>query len=375
MARRETRLRVDSEGRVEVVDPGFDSLALLRELEPGFKVRRSALPSFTSPRFLAARSTGCGIALRRLGLEGEATLWEAHAAVILKSGESATVRRRGEGEASLLALKIELARRVLSMCRLCAHRCHVNRLGSEVGVCRLGSSATVAEHFVHVAEEAPLNPSLVLNLYGCGLRCRFCQQFALLDTASAVGDKLDAQLWAALETGGARSLSFVGGNPDESLYSILCFLEGAPSDWELPLAWNSHAYSTPETLSLLDGVVDAYVPDFKYGAEACGRRLSAAPGYREAAEKSIATMLGQQVPVMTRLLILPGHFDCCHAPALTFLASCSADNLLVSIRGQYCPDWKVTPEDGDLARRPRPGEVAEVISLARRLGLKTVSGR
>jgi putative pyruvate formate lyase activating enzyme len=234
----------------------------------------------------------------------------------------------------------------------------------------------VAEHFVHVAEEPPINPSYVFNLAGCGLRCRFCQQGALLDPDRVRGHPLGAALWPTMDLQGARSLSFVGGNPDESLYAILRFLETAPGDLALPVVWNSHGYGTAEGLALLDGVVDAYVPDFKYAGERCARRLSGAPGYPAVVRTTIAGMLRQGVPVIVRILVLPGHGECCHLPSLRALAehasSAPGGVLLVSVRGQYAPDWKITRRDGVLARRVRPGEVAMVRGAAHEVGLALV---
>jgi putative pyruvate formate lyase activating enzyme len=236
----------------------------------------------------------------------------------------------------------------------------------------LGTEATVAEHFVHIAEEAPINPSLVLNLAGCGLRCRFCQQGALLEPSRVTGERLEPELWARLQAKGARSLSFVGGNPDESLYAILRFLAAASLNWRLPIAWNCHAYGTLETMSLLEGVVDAYVPDFKYGNEACARRLSAVSHYPATARAAITAMLAQGVSVIVRILVLPGHFACCHVPMLDFLATLDRERLWVSVRGQYCPDSKIAREDGALVRRTSREETEAVRDKARSLGLTLI---
>jgi putative pyruvate formate lyase activating enzyme len=236
----------------------------------------------------------------------------------------------------------------------------------------LGTEAVVAEQFVHIAEEPPINPSLLISLYGCGLRCRYCQQWELLDPAKAGGKRLEASLWESLDIEGARSLSFIGGNPDESLYAILRFLASGPPDWELPVAWNCNAYATPEVVQLLDGVVGAYVPDFKYGDERCSRELSHAPGYPAAARAALRAMIAQHVPVIVRILVLPGHFKCCHVTVLDFLGSLACDNLLVSVRGQYCPDWRINAKDGEMARRPYPEEVGEVREKALSLGLNLV---
>lgn len=354
-----------------MIDPSFDELPLLRSVDPAFEVRSAPLHGFTAPRVQRARGAGCGVSVARLAETSEASLWELHAAAMERLRSQGNDNEVGEGEASLLALKIELARRLLSPCRLCSHRCEVDRARGELGRCRLGLSAIIAEQMVHIAEEAPINPCLLLNLAGCGLRCRFCQQSDLLDPASVEGAPLDVSLWDTLDTAGARSMAFAGGNPDESLYAVLQFLAAAPADWALPIVWNCHGAATLETVALLDGVVDAYVPDFKYGADQCGRQLSGIPNYPATAQAAVAAMLAQGVPVIVRLLVLPGHGACCHLPVLERLASLPGI-CLVSVRGQYCPDFRVTSADGALARRPTWDEVEVVRAKARDCGLQLI---
>jgi putative pyruvate formate lyase activating enzyme len=373
MARTNLRLRIDDTGGLEVVDPGFDTLPLLREIDPGFCVQQATLPGFTAPRVLAIRKGGCGLTFSQIARASEAALWEAHKVALERWRVGNLCSVCSPEEASILDLKSALVRRMLEHCRLCAHCCGVDRTRGEWGVCRLGTEAVVAEHFVHIAEEAPLNPSLVLNLAGCGLRCRFCQQGALLNPTQATGAPLTPALWDILSPYGARSLSFVGGNPDESLDAILRFLAAIPVDWQLPIVWNCHAYGTLETVELLEGVVDAYVPDFKYGTEACGRRLSGVRQYPATAQVAVAAMLAQRVPVIVRILVLPGHFECCHAPVLDWLATLKGTHLFISVRGQYCPDWQISFRDGALARRPQPEEIEVVRARARHLGLSLLS--
>jgi putative pyruvate formate lyase activating enzyme len=150
----------------------------------------------------------------------------------------------------------------------------------------------------------------------------------------------------------------VGGNPDESLTAILKFLNGVPAGWRLPIVWNNHAYSTPAVLRLLEGLIDAYVPDLKYMDERCSRRLSGVTNYPGTATSAIREMLRQGVPVFVRVLVLPGHVNCCHLPAMEFLGELSSfENLIVSIRGQYSPDWKIGARDGELSRRPHTSEI------------------
>jgi len=372
MARASIRIRINNDGGLEVVDPGFDSLSLMKSIDPGFRIRRAKLPGFTTPKFLRTRNFGCSIPIKKIHEESEDVLWDIHAEKVRSLNRREVTPEILKEEASLLDLKIEISRRILSKCRLCGNRCGVNRLQGEVGVCGLGIKGRVGEHFIHISEEAPINPSLIISLAECGLRCRFCQQRWLINMPLPFSENLGAELWSKLDKKGARSLSFAGGNPDESLYDILCFLKVAPKDWRLPVVWNCNGFATFETIMLLDAVVDVYLPDFKFGNKKCGRLLSVATDYPDVAKKAIFAMLDQGVPVILRILVLPGHFECCHKPALDFLASLNANNLFISIRGQYCPDGEITHLDSDLNRRPTHEEIERVRNYVEKIGLSLI---
>ncbi|MDD3582230.1 MAG: hypothetical protein PHW74_14590 [Desulfobacca sp.] len=369
-----TRIRLDDAGRLEIVDPSFAAVRLLRAIDPGFKIAQAPLPGFTAPRLRRTRRLATGKSRCQLAEAPEVALWELHGKLLAQWPENENQTPFREQEATLLDLKIELARRQLYACRLCGQQCRVNRWQGELGKCGLGTTTKVASHFVHIAEEPPINPSVNLQVAGCGLRCRFCQQGELLNPAAVKAPRLSSEVWGQLRLSGARSFTCIGGNPDESLYAILQFLKAAPANWRLPLVWNCHGYSSPITLSLLDGLVDVYVPDYKFGRSQCGQKLSGAKNYPAIAQEAIKTMLAQLVPVIVRLLVLPGHFDCCHRPGLEFLAAIKDQGQLwVSVRGQYCPDWLIGPEDGELARRVTPEEVRAVIQAGRTLGLRLIT--
>lgn len=357
---------------MEVVDPGFDTLQLMQAIDPGFEIRSAALEGFSTPRFLAARHAGCGLSLSDLSPMSAQALWEIHDHAVEKAGSRAIQNEQHADEASLLELKILIARRLLSNCTLCSRRCGVDRLAGGEGVCGLGAEALVGEHFTHLAEEAPVNPSYLISLTGCGLQCRFCQQYRLLYLGAGAAQALTPAMWSELDMAGARSLSFAGGNPDESLYGILRFLFAAPAGWKLPVVWNTNAFCPPETIRLLDRVVDAFIPDFKFGSRRCADNLANAFDYPAVAKAAIQEMVSQGVPVILRVLVLPGHVDCCHLPALAAIASMKAKNLWVSVRGQYAPAWRIGPADGILMRRPNREEVEVVRAYAVAAGLNLI---
>lgn len=369
-----SRLRITKDGQLEIVDPDFEDMDLSLEIDESFKIKKSPLEGFLSPVIHKTRSIPTifnhedlkehdskgFIAFHNIGLSVFSLVPDYYPPL-------------KPSQASFLDLKIELARRRMEKCDLCARNCQVNRLQNEKGVCGLGEDTKVSSHFVHIAEEAPINPSLLISLAGCGLRCIFCQQWPSLNVTECEGESLNESLWEKLDLKGARSLSFIGGNPDESLYAILKFLSKITENWVLPIGWNTHAYVNPESVNLLAGVADFYIPDFKYGSDICGISLSGISGYPGIAEKAIQKMLAQEVPVFVRVLVLPGHLDCCHKPVLKKLSKMENQEwLFVSIRGQYCPDWKITNEDGELNRRTTKTEYDAVHEYAETLGLKII---
>lgn len=371
MRRGPKRMRVDGVGRLEIVDPGLEDLCLLQQIDPHFAIQSEALPGFVRSRFQSLRQVMTGVSALALDDLPIETLWVAHDRAL--AAWRADLPDLGEAGICLLDLKAVIARRLLNACVLCARRCGADRASGETGMCGLKAEAFVAEHFVHISEEPAINPSLALNFRGCALRCKACQQHQFLDTRGSDIERLTPDLWSELDFSGARSLSMIGGNPDESLAAILGFLCAAPLDFALPIVWNNHAYMTPEAIRILAGMVDCYVPDLKFDQDACAQAYTHVSGYVQTARDSIAQLLQDGVPVIVRILLLPGHSRCCHGPSLAWLAERDAENLFVSLRGQYAPDWRVTEQDAELATRVAPAELATLAAGARSLGLRLVA--
>jgi len=354
----DNRYRILADGKLEIVDPRWEDLPVLRALNPTYEVPTAPLMGFVKPLFLKTRAIGTGLGGNELSEREGEFLWSVHERA-LNSNEPCV-----SDEASLLDLKIEIAKRMMKNCALCARNCGVNRLAGDAGWC--GNGVVMDNVFTHVAEEAEINPSITLPIRNCGLSCVHCQMYAHRGNLS-----LAATAWERLDTR-ARSLQF--WNPEAAALDILVWLQTAPDDVSLPIVLNTHAYLMPDFIRLFERIADVWLPDFKFGNDQCGMDIAGVPDYPAIAFISIEQMLEQEVPVICRLLILPGHNECCHLPALNLLASVASNNLIISVMEQYSPDHRITTEDGPLARRPSPSESNEVRAYARSLGLRFVAG-
>ena len=186
------------------------------------------------------------------------------------------------------------AYRRLARCELCPRRCRVNRLRDERGFCRTGLRAKVASAGPHFGEEAPLvglGGSGTIFFSECNLRCAFCQNWDISQEGAGeeMGLPAIARTIRALERQGCHNVNFV--TPSHVVPQLLGAVAlAARRGLSVPLVYNSSGYDSVETLRLLDGVVDIYMPDVKWVRSEMGERLAAAPDYWEVACRALAEM-------------------------------------------------------------------------------------
>lgn len=356
MFRTTMKMRLLNDGRVEIVDPDIQSLRLIKAINPEYRIMRSRLRGFVRPRLLSTRNCHLPLSKKDLRKIGSKELWALHDNPIADE----------KGEASLLDAKIELALRAIKDCRLCGRNCGIDRTAGKKGYCGLGVGGIVGECFVHIGEEPPINPSMNINLRGCGLQCTFCQKHELVDP-DGPGILLETDFWTQLKSRSARSFSFIGGNPDESVYSILRFLAAAPPGLSKPIVWNSNGYAEAIVYQLLKGVVDAYIPDMKFYSRGCSEDLARCTNYFEVFQKGVEEMVQQEVPVIVRMLVMPGHLECCHIPLIRYLSQFNGRTSL-HIMDQYYPDYRILQEKTEMNRRPMEFETRYARSYAERIG-------
>jgi putative pyruvate formate lyase activating enzyme len=165
----------------------------------------------------------------------------------------------------------------------------------------------------------------------------------------------------------ARNVNWVGGDPTSNLKFILEVLTS--SETNLPQVWNSNMYLTEETMKILDGVIDVYLTDFKYGNDGCGQRLSKVERYWEITTRN-HLLACEQAELIIRHLVLPNHVECCSKPILDWIAE-NLKNVRINVMAQYRP-WHQASEYPEISKSLNPSEFLEARNYAYSLGLDLV---
>ncbi len=272
---------------------------------------------------------------------------------------------------SLLDLKIELARRILLECHLCAHACRIDRSKGNTGYCGCGRDIVVSSMFAHMGEEPELVPSGTIFTMGCTMRCKHCQNWAISqweETGKTMNTKHLAHAIETLRADGCRNANLVGGEPTPWLEQWLAVFREVRTN--IPIVWNSNSYYSQETADLLAGFADVYLLDFKYGPYHCAQRISDAPDYwRICTGNHLQTKCGE---IITRVLVLPEHIDCCVKPILEWIAENLGTETRVNIMFQYRPEWRAD-ELAELQRTLNAEEIEEALNIAKDVGLTNLA--
>jgi putative pyruvate formate lyase activating enzyme len=297
-------------------------------------------------------------------------LWAAHAEGIEEfRGLDLTVKPVPTKETSLLDVKVAIAHRLMRSCIFCERRCEVDRSAGKKGVCRVLDSK-IASEFMHLGEEPELVPSHTWFFSGCTFKCVFCQNWDISQDASVGRSISPRKVAKTVEIKSGRNVNWVGGDPTSNLPFILEVLEHLNTN--ISQVWNSNMYATEETMRLLDGVMDIYLTDFKYGNNDCGKRLSGVERYFDVITRNHLEA-NRQAEIIIRHLVLPNHFDCCSKPLLDWIAK-NLDNcrVRVNIMQQYRPEYKVAVEPDrwpEINRRLQMGQWLKAYEHGRKIGL------
>jgi len=288
-----------------------------------------------------------------------------------------------------LARRAQAAREMLRACSICPRACGVDRLAGERGVCRQGAAPVVASWNRHRWEEPPISGtrgSGTIFFSGCVGRCLFCQNWPIsqLGHGQEVSETRLAEMMLELQGQGAHNINLVTAT--HFVPAVLAALDVAAREGlRLPLVYNCGGYERVETLRLLDGVVDVYLPDAKYADDAVARRLSGFPDYvavNRAALREMHRQAGDELTLdedglarrglIVRHLVLPGGLAGT-AEVLRWIAGELSPRVPVSLMAQYFPAYRALddqPEDPALGRPITPDEYQAALEAFDAAGLE-----
>ena len=289
-----------------------------------------------------------------------------------------------------LAARAEQAYQHMADCDLCARYCHVDRFRTIKGaVCRTGTAAVVNSFGPHHGEEGPLRGargSGTIFFSWCNLRCVFCQNWEISQKGRGheVTPQTLADMMLQLQAQGCHNINLV--TPSHVVAQIIAAVQiAAPQGLHLPLVYNTGGYDSPEALALLDGIIDIYMPDMKYGNSGIARQYSRVRNYVEvnfAAVKEMHRQVGglrldekgiARRGLLVRHLVLPNNLAGSKA-VIAFLAEEISKDTYLNLMDQYRPCYR-SDENPPLDRPLSEGEYRRTLELAREYGLGRLDTR
>lgn len=273
---------------------------------------------------------------------------------------------------------------MLSDCKICPWKCGVKRLAGELGQCHISAKARVNSFMAHHGEELPLRGtrgSGTIFFSGCNMHCQYCQNADISQEyhgMDVVAEKL-AEMMLTLQERGCHNINLV--SPSHVVPQILeALAAAAKKGLALPLVYNSGGYDSVETLKMLEGIVDIYMPDMKYADAKYGWKYSRVKNYpsiNQAAVKEMHAQVGDlhldaagvaQRGLLVRHLVLPNEIAGTKQ-IVEFIAEEISKNTYLNIMDQYRPGYcaRKFPE---LSRRLMHEEYLQAVSLAHKAGIK-----
>lgn len=279
----------------------------------------------------------------------------------------------------------------LAECRLCPRNCGIDRLADCKAACKTGRYAVTSSYFAHRGEEDCLrgwNGSGTIFFAWCNLRCVFCQNFetSQLGEGATTSPQQLAGMMLRLQDSGCHNINFV--TPEHVVPQVLeALVSAVERGLRLPIVYNTSAYDSAESLRLLDGVIDIYMPDFKFWDEQLALKYLKAKDYPEAARHAITEMHRQVGAlkfdenglalrgVLVRHLVMPGCLDDTKT-ILRFLAEGVSPDTYVNLMAQYYPSNKISfTKYPELNRRITLDEYHTAIDYAQQVGLQRLDDR
>jgi len=288
-----------------------------------------------------------------------------------------------------LSERLEMALEILSNCELCPRKCHVNRLKSDKGFCKTGRNAVVSSYGPHFGEEKVLVGrfgSGTIFFTHCNMACVFCQNYDIsqLGKGNEVSAQELADIMLELQRTGCHNINLV--SPTHCVAQMLeALLIAFEEGLKIPIVYNTGGYDSVDTLKLLDGIVNIYMPDIKYGDDETGNRYSQVPDYFTVAKKAVKEMHRQVGDLKTddsgiavkgllaRHLVLPGDLAGTEK-VMEFLATEISTETFVNIMDQYRPLY-MARQYPELSKSINRAEFQRAVKIAQRYGIRRICER
>lgn len=416
----------------------FESLDIWKQLKNGsngllpwyFEVSINRMPA----KYLISKSISCNITDLKLVDEDE--LWEEHRNLMEQFLKRWKAVRLGEVDilfdlawqqkTSLMDLNVELVKRMLKHCNFCRWNCQVDRETNKHGTCQLESTSKVSSYFHHRGEELVFRGNMgsgTIFFTSCNMRCSFCQNGDIStdkDNGIPITPNLLALMIWQLRMEGCHNTNWVGGDPTIHLHTIvqaisildslkmpninksknkeeedLNYIKAVKADnnylstWYMnseyafykkrlfnsPQLWNSNFFMSKETMHVLRSLMDAWLPDFKFGPGKCALDLSRTPWYWDTVTNNLRLIHEWGEDFVIRHLIMPNHVECCTKPVLDWIAR-NMPEVPINIMDQYYPDnlcdsssQKYRERYKEISRSPTEEEIIRSYQYAKDLGL------
>jgi len=272
----------------------------------------------------------------------------------------------------------------MEKCNICPFKCNVNRQNN-LGVCKIGGKLKISKVSTHMWEEPCISGtkgSATIFFTGCNLRCVFCQNYKI-SREEAQGTEITEQdladIFISKQKEGVHNINLVSPTPYIK-YIKKAIIIAKQNGLDIPIVYNSNGYENVESIKELDGLIDVYLPDFKYADNNIAKKYSSAINYKENAVKVIKEMYRQvgnarfneagiiQKGIIIRHLILPNNVENSKL-VLEEIANNFDKKIYVSLMGQYIPQDK-SLEYEELNRKITKEEYDEVIDYFFELGLE-----
>ena len=274
--------------------------------------------------------------------------------------------------------------KLLKKCEICPHKCKIDRTSGKTGICKSKDTVKIAKFSLHKYEEPCIsgkNGSGTVFFSNCNLKCIYCQNYEIsqLGKGTEISIEKLAEIFLKLQEKKANNINLV--SPTSYAIQIIEAIKiGRKSGLNIPIIYNTNGYENIETLKLLHGYIDVYLPDLKYAENIIAKKYSKVDNYFEIATNAIKEMYNQvgkvilddkgiiKKGVIVRHLILPNHIEN-SKKVLNWINDNLPKDIFVSIMAQYFPTYKAI-EDKDLNRKLNRKEYIRIVGFLEKINIK-----